>query len=184
MTLPLDIPALTQAIRRGDNEAFGHFYEFWFDRVYAKARRLSRRDEGFCLDIVQDAFLKAARSMKPMQTEQDLERWISRLVHTTVLDRLKAERRLRNREQRASREETLIPTDTMEFDERLFWIQAELDDLSQEERALLESRFGRGETLKETGAQVGLTPFAAHGRIRRLLQKLQNRARETFHVAL
>jgi hypothetical protein len=44
---------LTRAIARGDRDALATFYNAWFDRSYAAARRLTGRDESFCLDVVR-----------------------------------------------------------------------------------------------------------------------------------
>jgi len=46
-----EVLRVTAAIRRGDPEAFAVLYDAWFDRAYAIARTLTRRDESSCLDI-------------------------------------------------------------------------------------------------------------------------------------
>src|SRR5690606_20630028 len=88
----------TSAIARGDAEAFAQFYEVWFDRMVLMARSVTGRDESFCLDVTQDAMLRIVRSMRPMATEDDLRRWLLRIVHTAALDRLRSEDRRRRRE--------------------------------------------------------------------------------------
>src|SRR5207237_963299 len=65
------------------------FYRAWFDWSFRLAQRLTRRDESFCLDVVQEAMLRVARSMKAMKSRTDLERWMSRVVHTAALDQLR-----------------------------------------------------------------------------------------------
>ncbi len=170
-----DVLTLTKAIRRGENAAFGEFYEAWFDRLYAKARRISGRDEGFCLDVVQDALLRVVRAIPPMRTEADLERWMSRVLHSALLDRLKADRRRRNREQDAGMERMDPPEEdpaaAMEHEERITRVQAVLATLSEEDRTLIESRFGKG---------VWVSSHAAHGRLRRLLGALKERFNDAF----
>ncbi len=73
---------LTDGIVSGDDEAFTCFYETWFDRMYAEARRLTGRDESFCLDVVQDAMLRVIRKLKPLDTEPALARWVRRTVRS------------------------------------------------------------------------------------------------------
>ncbi|MEZ6243660.1 MAG: sigma-70 family RNA polymerase sigma factor [Phycisphaerales bacterium] len=161
---------LTRAIARGDEAAFERFYNDWFEPAYAMARRLTRRDESFCLDVVQDAMLRAAKSIKPLDMHDQLAAWVRRVVHTAALDRLRAERRRLARE-RASYENhpALAP-----LDERIEWIRAELAKLPPEERSLLSMRFGRDKTLETTAAAHSMTPGAAHGRVRRLLARLRD----------
>lgn len=180
-----DVPALTAAIARGNPEAFAAFYRAWFDRAYAKARRLARRDEGFCLDVVQDVMLKAARAMKPMRDGEALAAWMSRAVHTTALDHLRAELRRRKRETGAmvGPEPRTDPAELAELEDRLDWLRGEIAALDGGDRALLEARYG-GASLRETGEGAGLGVNAAHGRLRRLVERLKEKAKERFDAAL
>ncbi|NRA57140.1 MAG: hypothetical protein HRU13_03365 [Phycisphaerales bacterium] len=52
-----DARAITVRFARGDREAFAVFYDATFDDALADASRLTGRDEHFCLDTVQDAYL-------------------------------------------------------------------------------------------------------------------------------
>ena len=96
------VRSLTRAIARGDTEAFGEFYEAWFDRTFAMARSVSRRDESFCLDIVQDTMLRVVRYMKPLATEESLGNWMGRAVLSATIDRLRREKRRPEREREAA----------------------------------------------------------------------------------
>jgi RNA polymerase sigma-70 factor (ECF subfamily) len=171
-------PHLTAAIAAGDPVAFAAFYEAWFDRCYNVAAALTRRDESFCLDVVQDAMLRAVRSMRPMARD-DLERWLVRVVHTTALDALRAERRRARRSalraDKASPGARISdnPAHLAELAEQIDWLTRAMADLDADDRALLEHRFTRDRTLEETGRAVGLTGGAAHGRIRRILARLR-----------
>ncbi len=164
------VRTLTRAIARGDEAAFERFYHDWFETAYAMARTLTRRDESFCLDVVQDAMMKAARSMKPIDTHEQLTAWVRRVVHTTALDRLRADRRRLARE-RASPAHANTPSP---LDERIEWVRAELGKLPPEERSLLSMRFGRSGALDTTAAAHGMTPGAAHGRIRRIIARMRD----------
>ena len=63
-----DSRRITDAIAHGDSSAFGLFYDAWFTFAFDEANRYTQRDEATCLDIVQDAMLKAARSMQPLES--------------------------------------------------------------------------------------------------------------------
>lgn len=169
-----DTDEITKAIARGDTRAFGLLYERWFDRAYAVARRLTGRDEAFCLDIVQDTMLKAARRVPRLPTEAALAAWLGKALHRTALDHLRADRRRMAREQRPQHPQG-SGRDTLT--ERLAWLRTQIRELPPEEQSLLAARYARDRTLAQTGEEHGLSADAAHGRIRRTLRTLQ-RARE------
>ncbi len=177
----MDVPRVTAAIARGDNAALDEFYRVWFDRCYAMARGITGRDESFCLDVVQDATLRVVKSMRAMAAEEDLERWMKRIVHTAALDRLRQERRRSARESGRSAE---IPSHgaptTDELGERIAWVQAQLGLMETHDRMLLVARVSEGRTLDDAGRLAGMTGDAAHGRVRRVLKRLRAAAKEAF----
>ncbi|MBC7773658.1 MAG: sigma-70 family RNA polymerase sigma factor, partial [Pyrinomonadaceae bacterium] len=96
---------MISAIADGNTSAFAVFYEQWFDRGVDLVSMLTRRDESFCLDVVQDAMVRAIKSLRPrlgIATRQDLDRWMTRVLHTTALDHLRRESRRKTRELRAT----------------------------------------------------------------------------------
>lgn len=88
----MSVAELTAAVAAGDPVAFGALYEARFNSVYAIARRATGRDESFCLDVTQDAFMRVIKSMKPMETEEQLGAWLRRVTITAAYDRLRRER--------------------------------------------------------------------------------------------
>lgn len=167
---------LTARVARGDPQAMSDFYEAWFDKSYRLARSLTRRDESFCLDVVQDAMLRVARSMKPIATAPELEQWMKRVVHSAAIDLLRREAR------RAAREQRRDAPESSETDDRVRWLQEQLDLLEPEERTMLTLRFLHERTLEQTGRALGLTGDALHGRLRRVLDRLRRAApRENDH---
>jgi RNA polymerase sigma factor (sigma-70 family) len=165
---------LSAGIARGDAAALDEFYRSWFDWAYAMAARLTRRDEAFCLDVVQDAVLRAARSMKRMESHADLERWMVRVVHTTALDRLRREsRRLRRERAGADADRAQDAAQIVELKERAAWVRARLADLPAADGWLVWLRIGRGRSLADTGTAAGIGAQAAHGRVRRAVARLR-----------
>ncbi len=174
------VRSLTRAIARGDTEAFGKFYEAWFDRAFAMARSVSRRDESFCLDIVQDTMLRAVRYMKPLSTEESLGNWMGRAVLSATIDRLRREKRRPQREREAAVRLLAREGEQVADEEQVKWLQDQLEILPWKDRQLIRERFEHGKTLKEAGAVVGLSVHAAHGRIRRIIERLRKAAKEIF----
>lgn len=184
-----DLAALSRAIARGDEAALAALYELWFDRALSLAGAATRRtplsSEAARLDIVQDAFIRVIRTIRPMATSQDVERWLARIIKTTALDHMRRESRRLARERRRPTDHAppppTDPNDAADLAERIAWLRARLEDLTEEERSLLGLRFGHGSTLDEAGAAAGITGHAAHGRLRRALDKLRLSARSVFH---
>lgn len=172
------INELTAAIASGDTEAFGRFYETWFDFMYAQARRATGRDEAICLDIVQDSMMKVIRSMRPFDEEAPFRRWLRAVVINCAYDRLRSESRRRAREQAAATYQP--PDDTDDLEERLAWLRNELARMDEQSSRLLIMRHRFGWTLQQIGAIVGLSPGAVDGRLRRTLVGLRKKGEETF----
>jgi RNA polymerase sigma-70 factor (ECF subfamily) len=170
---------LTAAIARGDTAAFARFYESWFERAFALARSVTRKDESFCLDVVQDCMLKAARKLGPLPDERALSAWMARAILSTAIDLLRREERRARRERAAAVPEA--DTSTPEpADERADWLRAALELLPPADRMLFEDRFVAGKTLAAAGAAAGISGDAAHGRIWRILARLRRAAQERF----
>jgi RNA polymerase sigma factor (sigma-70 family) len=178
---------LAKAIAAGDAGAFALFYEAWFDRAYSLARRLTRRDESFCLDVVQEAMLRVIRSIRGLSDPAGLDRWMARIIHTTALDLLRREARRARREVAAARGRSAPAAQPgadpccLEVEERVAWLEARLEELPAGDRALIRERFERGGTLRDVGRRMGLTGNAVNGRIARAVRRLRGLAKELFH---
>ncbi len=167
--------ALSRAISRGDARAFEVFYRQWFERAAVLVGTMTRRDEAFCLDVVQSAMLKAARRMPAMTTDREVEAWMTRVLRTTAVDELRREGRRAERERRARAPESRTPD--REREELIAALRKELATLTGADRDLVRRRFAHGETHAEAGAEAGLSGDAAHGRLRRVLDGLRARLR-------
>jgi RNA polymerase sigma-70 factor, ECF subfamily len=171
---------LARGVARGDREALARFYEAWFDRVFVAARRVTGRDEAFCLDVVQEVMVKVARKLRPVKSEEELERWMLRVVRTTCVDLLRREARRSGRERRAVRVAAAeSPPARLAEAEAAAWVRVAAAASGDSE--LLRERVVRGRTLEEIGAASGMTAGAVHGRVRRALARMGRSAREKFH---
>jgi RNA polymerase sigma factor (sigma-70 family) len=171
---------LTTAIASGDTEAFARFYRERFDAMYAEARRVTGRDEAFCLDVVQDAMIKVIRSMRPLSTEARLSAWLRAVVKSGAYDRLRREARRKRWERSAVDVRQSAVEESDGHSERLEWLRGELAGLDEPQLRLLTRRYRLGWTLRRIGEAMGLRPGAVDGRIGRLVGTLRRRAEETF----
>ena len=181
----VDSVALAKAIAAGSEAAFATFYAAWFPAVLALARASSRRDEAFCLDVVQDVMLVVAKKLPALGSERAVRAWMSRSVLHAISDRLRGERRRARREQSVAAETAAQseaePWLLMAAGEQLQWLSARLLELPVSDQALLRARFHDGDSVAVTGARFGLGDDAAHGRLRRVLERLRRAAAEWLH---
>lgn len=183
------IVAMIRAISENDAPALARFYEGWFDRAFELARRLTGRDESFCLDVVQEAMMKVLRSLRPslgITTAGALDAWFSRVVHTTAIDLLRREARRRRRET-SHRRAGVRPSGEdaaalVALEDQAAWIAAELAREGDLDASLAALRFGHHQSLEAMGEHHSMTPAAVHGRLRRLFDRLRHKREEDHHA--
>ena len=84
---------LTALMAAGNNHAIEVFYRRYFGLLLAEARRVTSRDEAFCLDVLQDAVLRIVRCVRAVSGEAELVSWLRIVVRTTAYDLLRSEQR-------------------------------------------------------------------------------------------
>jgi len=194
-TIRDDVRGLTRAISAGDRGAFAELYSAWFDRSLAIARAVTGRDESFCLDVVQDAMIRAARSIPVMDSPRALSAWMARVIRTSAVDHLRRESRRRRREATVlSRDRDTARTSDIgpaerwhDKSARLEWLRVQLAGLDDRDVDLIIQRFAHDRTLEqlamtlnETGTRPDgdrlLSAGAVHGRLRRAFARLAKAA--------
>ena len=171
------VKELTTAIASGDTEAFGRFYDAWFDRVLIEARRVTSRDESFCLDIVQDTMMKVIKSLKPLPNEAALFNWMRLVVRSCAYDRLRRDARRLERELTVSTETRPEPVD---LTEQLQWLQGQIAELDDRDARLLMMRHRFGWTLEKIGRTLGIGHNVADRRLKKVVRSLKQKAKEEF----
>lgn len=182
-TLTFDVAALTVAVSIGDAAAVEAFYRRYFDRLYAEARRATRRDEAFCLDVVQDSILKIVRTIRPVASESQLLAWLRLVVRTAALDLLRADRRRRLREANTPHTTTERAVDAdLQRDEQVTWLREQIRQLDPQIVKLIELRYVERWTLSRIAERFKLSVGTVDGRLRRALAALRDAAREVDDV--
>ena len=179
--MPTDTENLTRAVASGDTGAFALFYEQWFDYMFSIARRYAGDDESLSLDVVHDACCRLIRGMKPLPDEQALRAYLAVVVRSAARDLMRREKRRLLRELRHTRKET-TPRENHRRDlqQKLHWLNRELDSLSEQSLHLLLMRYRFGWTLKRIGETLGISAGAADGRLARVTAELRRKALEKF----
>jgi RNA polymerase sigma-70 factor, ECF subfamily len=80
-------PALLDACRRGDRDAFRLLYEARSDKVYSIALHFFRGDAATAADVTQQVFLKLMSSIGQFRGEAEFSTWLYRFVVNACVDR-------------------------------------------------------------------------------------------------
>ena len=173
---------LTTAMAAGNSAAIEKFYRLYFEWLYQQARRATRRDEAFCLDVVQDAVLKIIRTIKRVDQERRLLAWMKLVVQSVALDLLKQETRRNNRAilATAGRSEFHETTDDAAMIEeqavQINWLKQEIARLDPVLVQMIDMRFNKQWTLQKIGQWFGLSAGTIDGRLRRAIRMLRDKA--------
>jgi RNA polymerase sigma-70 factor (ECF subfamily) len=176
---------LTRRLAAGQAAAVEEFYRRYFDFLYAEARRVTRRDESFCLDVVQETVLKVIRVIRPVENEAQMAAWLRVVVRTVAYDLLRSERRREARQAAAvatggmggmgANEQAAVEPDELDR------LRDEIARLDPELARMIELRYEQRWTLRRIGAALGLTTGAIDGRLRRALRTLRGRMERSEH---
>ena len=177
----------TRKMIGGDRVELARYYESFFPLMFQEVKRLSGRDEATCLDIVQDAMIKAIRCMKPMDSESELRAWSNAVVRTTAYDWLRkhgpASGDFASMERETSSESLRGgEPDWVLAQARLRWVEEELQTLPRELQSMISMRYRLGWSLKKIASQFGMKTGAVDGRMRRAIEKLRSKAETTGSV--
>jgi RNA polymerase sigma-70 factor, ECF subfamily len=195
METPRDMePAVTsdpQLIRRmldGDERAFEEFFNAYFPRVYRFALPRLNGDMDATREVVQIALGKAIRKLGSFRGESGLFTWLCQICRNEIVNRIRAERRMRHvvliddqPELRAAVESIEAPD---EFDlvrnygraEAARLVRVVLDRLPTSYGDALEWKYIEGQSVEAIGERLGIGTTAA--------QSLLARARRAFRAGL
>jgi RNA polymerase sigma factor (sigma-70 family) len=172
MTTPLQ-----DYINTGSPEAFRQIVETHLNAVYSQCRR-QLRDADRAEEATQIVFVTLARRVRELRPGVLLGGWLFNTARYVCSRERRTERRRLTRERKAAemRHETIEQTSRSSSDLRA---EAEglLDDalakLSERDRAVILCRFFDGRSLRDVGAQLGVSEDAAKQRVSRAVEKLR-----------
>ena len=174
---------LTTALAAGDEYAVETFHRQYFDWLYAQARRATRRDESFCLDVVQEAMLRIIRTIRSVESDTRFRAWLRLVIQTTAWDKLRSEKRRQQHELVAVTMRSEMSSDDEHSDEeQAEWLKAQITRMDPQIVKMIELRYEQRWTLGRIGKMFGLSIGTVDWRLRRTLAELRDRAKEEFDV--
>jgi len=181
---PSDVEAVEGA-RQGDHAAFRVLVERYQGRAYRLAFRVLR-DEESARDAVQEAFLKAYRSLDRFQGRSSFYTWFYRLVVNLCLDMRRRDRSDRHVEWA---EELMHPSDqpgdpsreeadggpagALERSQIRERVAAAIDQLPDVQRETLILREVEGLSYKEVAESLGISKGTVMSRLHYARKKVQ-----------
>jgi RNA polymerase sigma factor (sigma-70 family) len=162
--------ALTQGVAAGDESAARDFFQRYCDRLFRYLLVVARGDEDSARETLSIAMIKAARHMKPMRTDEDIWRWLTRLAWTSFVDqRRKSARRIVTLS-----DEMIVEKAAEQIDGELSELLNEsLIELPAEEREIVEHFYFEDRSQNELAEQTNSTRKAVESRLARIRQKLR-----------
>ena len=145
----------------------------WSGRINRYCFALAAGDEPFAREIAQAAWLRLVRHIRVVRDEQALWNWVACASRHAATDlRRKGGRYLRTLLRFA--EWWHRPAEDTDADSGLLAaLEAALNKLAADERALIEGRYFAGEPLETIGARQALSVRAVEGRLARLRIRLR-----------
>ncbi len=180
-----DDNSLIAACRAGRTEAFGVLVQRYQDRLYPTVLRLTGGAED-ALDLLQDAFLRAFEKLDKFQGESSFYTWVYRIAVNLAL----SGRRRRRTTLRlgvgggGTRGEAFDPPDDptrsdpthpLERAERDDLIQAALDSLADDHRAVVVMKEFDGLRYEEIASILGVPVGTVRSRLHRARLELRER---------
>ena len=146
----------------------------WQQPVYGLALRMLG-DPGEAEDATQEVFVRLLRNLDRYDSDREFRPWIYRVATNIVLNRIRARKTRREKEQAAARERVEALEDaTVEKSELEGVVRDQLQHLEHEDRAMLVLHYYEGLSKSETATALGVRRTTLHARLDRALGRLKS----------
>ena len=172
----IDWRQLTTRIAAGDEAAFAHFYEHFFDRLFRYVLVMTHGDEQLSRDLLQKTMLKVVRYLKPFPDETIVWSWLTQITKTSFIDLLRSQKRAPEFVALDLVSHLSQPQDERE-DENMV-LEAALEEavklLAVDEQELIQSVYFEERSHKQIAELMRSTPKAVESKLARVRQKLRS----------
>jgi RNA polymerase sigma-70 factor (ECF subfamily) len=168
---------LTRRLAAHDEEAFREFHTRYFDRLYQFLLVVARGQEDEAREALQETMLRVARHARVFDEEEALWCWLKAVARNAARDGGRKQRRYLTLLGRFALRWSMAEqqaNDTTELRLQAM-LNETLNELSPDERTLVESKYLDGVATKELSSSTGLTEKAVESRLLRLRRRLRER---------
>lgn len=170
---------LVRAAQGGDREAFEELVRATFLDTHTLARRLTANEED-ALDVVQDTYLRAWRSIGTFRGDAQFSTWLYRITANCASTHMKRRRRVRWTPLESIAEPAAVvdnesPAEAAESAAELDRIAAALETLPPNLKGIVVLKDVYGLSHEAIAAELGISVANAKVRLHRARRKLQER---------
>ena len=160
---------VSRAVRSGSRDALAEIYDRCAWELVEAIARITRRDESFALDCMQEMFMRLAANPPIVNTHAALIAWMRVTALNVARTTIVTESR-RHRRENANSMHELQASDAQTRDALDRIVQC----LSEDERALLRMRHVEGMLIRSIAVALGATPPAIESALRRIVARLRS----------
>jgi RNA polymerase sigma-70 factor (ECF subfamily) len=176
---------LVALAKKGDTEAFGRLMVEYQSKIYRLARRMTETDED-AEDVLQEAFIKAFRSIGGFKGESKFSTWLYRItvnlalmkLRKKKLDAVSLDEPIATDEgavQREIEDEAMDPLEELIESESMDILDKAVDELPKTYRAVFVLRHVEGLSTEDTAKIMNITVPAVKSRLHRTRLLLQEK---------
>ena len=159
---------VTRAVRSGSREALAEIYDRCAEDVVRSVERVTRRDESFALDCLQEMLMRLAAHPPVVDSHAAFMAWMRVAALNVARNMIVSEQRRSRREVVAAKGHGVRAEEACADS-----LPTILDQLDEEERALLRLRHVEGMRIRAIAQMIGKTPQAIESAIRRAIGRLR-----------
>jgi len=164
---------LIERFKRGDRSAFDALVHLHRARVEGVARRFLG-DAHEALDVAQDVFVAAFRTLPTWRPEAQLFTWLYRTTLNLCAKRLRSRGRVKSMAHPVA-EGAAAPAEPVDRGDLAQAIDEALEALSDKQREVFLGCHEQGLTLDEVAARLSIAPGTARSHLHRALVTLRDR---------
>ena len=157
----------------GDQQAISQLYELTYNQVYRTVKSMVQ-DEDAVLDIVQDSYVKAFRSLDQLDKPENFCAWMKRIATNKAKDYFKKKRPILFSEMAGEDDEEIdfqddrtenLPEEVIDRQETTRLINEILDSLSEEQRLVIGMFYYEQMSVREIAEILGCSENTVKSRL-------------------
>ena len=177
---------LVRRAAENDQDAVAELYNRTYGSVYAAVRAMVS-DEDTALDILQDSYLKAFRSLDQLEDPSRFRSWVKRIAHNKALDELRKTKVLTFSDLESDdsddpiefedSNETHLPEAVIDRQETTRLMNGILDSLPADQRTVITMFYYEQYSVREIAEELGVSENTVKSRLNYGRKKVETQVR-------
>lgn len=174
---PTPTARLTTGMLKLHEDAYREFHTQYANRIFRYLLVLSRGQEQTASETLQDVLLRVVRYIRVFSDEKAFWSWLTVLARSAFRDRGRRWTRYFQMLSRfATQPPPIVPSE--EEDTLATHLETVLQNLSSEDRDLIEQKYFAGRTARDLAAERGHSEKSMESRLLRIRRRLRNQLLE------